>query len=293
MRVNQFNTKNPFNFFLVVVCAFVLTACKNFQNEDQGKLMARVNDHYLYQKDLEQLIPGDFSIEDSSDYRFAINRWAVKMLMLDQANLNLKDEKKEKFEKLVQDYHENLLVSAYSELMVSKTIDTAISRKQIKNYYANHTHNLSLRENWMKIRYVALKPNFPDLIKIKSRFARYNESDSSYFKAGVNKFQDSFLGDSTWVRQSSIEKRLKAFASANKTILLPVEKGLFTLKNKNTVVLGVMKEILERSEKAPLSLVKTKVKQIILNQRKLSAKKELKKDIIKDAIENGKFEPQN
>lgn len=275
--------------FLILMGSLV--SCDNFRTQEKGNVIARVNDHYLYEKDLARETPEKLNGEDSAYSRHIIDRWATQKLLLDQADKNLTDEKKRELQKRVDDYRENLRVQVYTDLMVHKLIDTSITARQVQDYYDNHKESLYLNENWMKLRYVVVPVDFSGLPKIKREMKRFNESDSVSFLSRRSEFEALNLKSSTWNKRSLLEKKIKGFNSVNKTLLLPGKKGYFVLDNDELAVVGVVKNILKRRDDAPLALVEEKIKRIILNRRQLSVKKELKEDIIKDAIENGKFEP--
>jgi hypothetical protein len=53
--------------------------------------------------------------------------------------------------------------------------------------------------------------------------------------------------------------------------------------------LASIKDVLQRNETAPLSYIKTTLKEMILHKRKIELIRDIEKIIIKDAIKNNNF----
>ena len=102
----------------VLLLPCILAGC-NFLNEPEEKeVVARVNDSYLYREDVAKLISENTSPEDSTllvnNY---ITRWATQKLLLDRARVNLSGEQQAEFDRLVQNYRNELYAKAYTCLL--------------------------------------------------------------------------------------------------------------------------------------------------------------------------------
>ena len=88
--------------FLTIISLIVLCSC-DFINQDNLDIpIARVNDSYLYQKDIKNLIFGNILKDDSTlIVTNFINRWATKQLLIDQSIINLTQEKQDAYNNLV------------------------------------------------------------------------------------------------------------------------------------------------------------------------------------------------
>ena len=90
-----------------------LTSCDFFKKSGEENPIARVNDSYLYQDDIKDVVPKGTSKEDSifmvNTY---INRWARQLLLMDGALVNLSEKKQDNFSKLVEQYKNDLYTKA-------------------------------------------------------------------------------------------------------------------------------------------------------------------------------------
>ena len=251
--------------------------------------MARVNDNFLYEKDIQKLISEDTTPEDSilivNNY---INRWATQQLLIDQARINLSADQLEQYEKLVQEYQNDLLTEAYKNVIVSKQLDSTITELEYRDYYETNKENFRLKDLLVKLRYVQLPVNYEGLASVREKLGRYNEKDRKSLNSQDYQFISSNFNDSVWVRKEILLNTLPAIRDNSEQVL---KKSNFTqLQDSLGVYLVKIEDVLNPNDTAPLSYVKPTLKQIILNKRKLELIKKLETDITRDAIETNNFE---
>ncbi len=251
--------------------------------------MARVNDNFLYEKDIQKLISEDTTPEDSilivNNY---INRWATQQLLIDQARINLSADQLEQYEKLVQEYQNDLLTEAYKNVIVSKQLDSTITEQEYRDYYETNKENFRLKDLLVKLRYVQLPVNYEGLASVREKLGRYNEKDRKSLNSQDYQFISSNFNDSVWVRKEILLNTLPAIRDNSEQVL---KKSNFTqLQDSLGVYLVKIEDVLNPNDTAPLSYVKPTLKQIILNKRKLELIKKLETDITRDAIETNNFE---
>lgn len=251
--------------------------------------MARVNDNFLYEKDIQKFISEDTTPEDSilivNNY---INRWATQQLLIDQARINLSADQLEQYEKLVQEYQNDLLTEAYKNVIVSKQLDSTITEQEYRDYYETNKENFRLKDFLVKLRYVQLPVNYEGLASVREKLGRYNEKDRKSLNSQDYQFISSNFNDSVWVRKEILLNTLPAIRGNSEQVL---KKSNFTqLQDSLGVYLVKIEDVLDPNDTAPLSYVKPTLKQIILNKRKLELIKKLETDITRDAIETNNFE---
>ncbi len=255
----------------------------------EENVVARVNDNFLYEKDIQKLISEDTTPEDSilivNNY---INRWATQQLLIDQARINLSADQLEQYEKLVQEYQNDLLTEAYKNVIVSKQLDSTITEQEYRDYYETNKENFRLKDLLVKLRYVQLPVNYEGLASVREKLGRYNEKDRKSLHSQDYQFISSNFNDSVWVRKEILLNTLPAIRDNSEQVL---KKSNFTqLQDSLGVYLVKIEDVLNPNDTAPLSYVKPTLKQIILNKRKLELIKKLETDITRDAIETNNFE---
>jgi hypothetical protein len=274
---------------LIIICLVGFVSCDYFKPTTDNNAIARVNDNYLYADDLKGLISEETKKEDSvlivNNY---INRWATQQLLIDQAEINLSQEKLDAFEKLVMEYREELYTEAYKNVIVSRQLDSTISVGEYVEFYELNRENFRLNDELVKVRYIHLDESYTGLSKTKEKFTRFNEIDKKELSELSIQFIDNNLNDSVWVEKEALLNVLPVLQSNNTQVL---KKSNFAqLQDSLGVYLVKIEDVLSLKEIAPLSYIKPTIEQIILNKRKLELIKKLEKDITKDAIRNNKFE---
>ena len=275
--------------FLIGLLVMV-NSCDFIKKSDGSNPVARVNENYLYEDDINDLVSEDTSKQDSILLiQNFINRWATQQLFVDGAKLNLSEEKQAAFDKLVVQYKNDLYSKAYIEALVKRSIDIAVSIDEAEAYYTNNKEVFKLNEELIKFRYIHLDENIINYANIRKQFRRYNKIDKKILDSISIQFKSYSFNDSIWIKLTQVIKKIPAVNSENKNQLLK-KSNFVQLKDSLGVYLMQINDVLVRNDTAPLEYVKPTIDQIVINKRKLELIKELEKDITKDAIKNKQFE---
>lgn len=276
-------------YIFVLFIGFFLVSCEYFKQDPPGVPVARVNESYLYDKDIQQLVTETTSKEDSilivNNY---ITRWATQQLLIDKAKVNLSRENLDTYERLVNDYKNGLYTEAYKNKIVLSQLDSSITENQFKEFYEANKENFKLNDELVKVRYLQVDPNYSELAKTKEQLQRFNTKDIAALRASEIKFKSFNFNDSVWIRREALVEAIPALKGKTDDVL---KKSNFTqLQDSLGVYLVKIQDVLQPNDIAPLSYVKPTIRQILLNKKKLELIKELEKDITKDAIKNNDFE---
>jgi len=274
---------------LIFLCCFIFISCDYFKQDVQIVPVARVNDTYLYEDDLKDLIFESTSKEDSIlIINNFITRWATQQLLIDQSIINLPHDQQEFFNKLVDEYKMDLYTEAYKSAIVTRQLDSTITNIQMMSFYEQNKENFKLNDELLKVRYVHVDINYTNLSALKKIFRRFNDEDKDELVDLSIKFKAFNLNDSIWIKNDVLLDALPILQANNKQLL---KKSNFTeLQDSLGVYLVKIEDVLKTNDIAPLSYVKPTIEQIILNKRKQELLKKLEKDITKDAIKNKSFE---
>ena len=287
------NLKHKSGLFILSFLLLLITGCDLFETSDPRVPVARVNESYLYEEDIRSLISEEYTPQDSalvvSNF---INRWATQKLLIDRAKVNLPEEKQREFEKLVQNYRNELYSKAYTDAIIAKQLDTSVSREMAEQYYEENGENFKLNEDLVKLRYVNLTKDNSDFNKIKTLFRRFNSNDRVALFDMAIQFNSYSLNDSVWVKSRQVYEKIGPLTPETNEGLLKKDNFL-QLEDSLGVYLVFVEDVKLRGEQAPLEYSLPTVKQILLNRRKLELIKKLEKDITQDAVKNDQFEIYN
>ena len=275
---------------IFILFTSLLVSCDFFKETDDRIRVARVGEKFLYEEDIKDLVAEGTPVNDSIQIISSfINRWATQQLLLAGSERNLSEQKQTDFNKLVEQYKNDLYTKAYLEALVKKSIDTSVNMTQAKEVYEANQETFKLNEELVKFRYITIPQNAINEDEIIKRFKRFNIEDKQFLDSISVQFKGYSLNDSLWIKASQITEKIAVLNSENKKELLK-KSNFVQLKDSLDLYLMQIEDVLSQNDLAPLEYVKPTIKQIVINKRKLELIKQLEKDITKDAIKNKQFE---
>lgn len=279
------NYKNIFFLF------FFLISCEDFNPNINDKIIARVDNSYLYLSDFQET---NYSFKTNEDSLLVINsfinKWALRQILLRQSQINLPEEKLNKIDDLVESYKFDLITNNYTEFLVSSKLDTIIAFNETFNFYRKNINNFKLNEPIYRVKYINFLKNNVDRRDIIRSFKRFNYEDRRFIDSLSFQFLDSFLADTIWLNKSEIIKNISFINSDNFKDFFSKRRKYFEIKGETDLSLLNIVESLKSNEDAPFSYVKSIVENIVLNKRKLNLIENFNKEILNDAIKTKKFE---
>lgn len=278
---------------IISVLGLLLFSCQKIDRDPTKKVIARVNDMYLYFEDIKHAIPPNVSKKDSlSLIQNYINTWATRELFMDQSRKNLTQKQLREFDDLVRDYKSTLYINAYKDAVIHKSIDMEITNEDLNTFYNENLKNFNLNEELVKLRYLHLPPDYNNTVATQKKLDRFNENDQEDLLNDKLEFLNFSLADSLWVSYSQVLSAIPVLETKEKSEVLKRGKYI-QLKDSLGIYMMKIKDVLQKNEVAPMDYIKPTIKQIILNKRKRELIKNLEKDITKDAIKNKQFEIYN
>jgi len=275
--------------FILGIC-FLMISCNLFREEVPNAVIARVNDNYLYEEDLNEVLDENLNEADSvSVTQNFINDWATNRLLMEGALLNLSVEEQSKFEVLIQRYKEDLYTNAYKDALIRKNLDSTVTDEEAINFYQENRENFTLKEDLIQLRYIHINEDFKDKEQLQDYFINFSREDQYALDSLALNFRNYFLNDSTWVKTADVRKQIPPINIGNSANLLK-KTNFLQLRDSLGLYLIAVKSTLSRNDKAPLAYIRPTIDQIILNKRKLELVKQLEKDLKEDAIKDKKFE---
>ncbi len=268
---------------IILLTLLIFNYCKESNEENNKKAVARVFDKYLYVDELNQVIYSGMSSNDSSikssNY---IDMWIRKQLLTHKANLNLSEEQID-VDKKVEDYRTSLLIYKYKQKFIEQKLDTNISDADINTYYESHLANFPLGNNIVKALYIKILKSDPEIYKVRRLFRSNKHKDiewlKEYSKLYATKF-DYFNNDWTYFNDLLIELPTKI---QNQVVYLKKNKYIQTEDSLYYYLINIKEHRLKR-QASPLIFVRSNVKSILLNKRKLQLLTELENNIYQNAL---------
>jgi hypothetical protein len=272
-----------------VIGVLLFVSCGSNNKKDDRKVIARVNDSYLYIDNINDIVPKGTAPKDSLELlKKYVENWVHESLVIQKAEDNLTDAQKN-VEKQLQDYRNSLITYAYEKELVKQKLDTNISVQEVEQYYNENKNNFELRDNIIKVIYVKVNKKAPGINKLEKWYKSEVLKDREQLAEYCHQFAENFyLDDNSWLLFDDLLKEIP-IQTYNKELFLQNNRLVEVSDSSYNYYLNI-KGFKIRNSISPLSFEKDNIKNIILNKRKLQLITKMKEDIYKDAFDDKKIE---
>ncbi|MFO8053734.1 MAG: hypothetical protein R6U19_01040 [Bacteroidales bacterium] len=279
-------------FFMGLLLSYWLTGCAFFGDDSGEDAVARVGDHVLYQQDIKGIIPAGGNEKDSIEaIENYIKNWIKQQTVLQKAEENLPEYQLD-VQKKLENYRRSLIIYRYETALIQQELDTIISEDEIKTYYENHKNEFTLRDNIVKVRYVKVPADAPNQRQLKSFLQSEDPEDHQKLMEFCDRYAvNYFLDDESWLLFNDLlrEIPIKTYNQEN------------YLKNNRYVVEEdslfkyhvIFKGFRIKESHSPLSFERDRIRDMIINQRKMKLIREMEEAVLKEAYEKNKIETFN
>jgi len=277
--------------FLVLFLFFTLFifSCQEAKKDEEikGTPVAQVGGNYLYKEELTELLPPNYSQEDSTNIvKRYVDNWIERKLLLKEAESKSGIDQKELQDRL-EDYKYQLLVHAYKQNYVNEHLDTLVTDPQISTYYQENKENFELKQPIVKAYFVKVKLNTPESqLDYLRKWMRSNLEPNSEATEKLKSYSygfaaSYFLQDDKWLPISE----LVANTPFDRNLLLQKNKFVES-EDKDYYYFLKIKDFKIQDQISPLDYVKNQIISVILNKRKVELQKELESKVMERAKEN-------
>lgn len=252
-------------------------------------VVAQVGRYYLYQSELDKVVPESASSEDSIALAHQyINAWASDVIFMDVAEAHLSKEDKD-VSKELEEYRRSLLKYKYEQKYVNERLDTAVAESEIKKYYETWPEQFVLDVPIVKARYMRISADSPNLGLIKKKMASTSVDDLvaadslTYFSADA---YTDYSGE--WI---TIVRLARNFGVDYGTLMSRMNRSMVEMKdNSGKLNIAYIEDYIAAGELAPIEYCRDRIRDIIISVRKQTLISNLERDLLQDARSKGKFQ---
>ena len=269
-------------FLLFIGCDFI--------ENKPDQVLARLGDEFYYKSDLIEIFPTGLSEEDSVIFvKNRINNWAKEKLLFKKALVNLGDKKQGDLNQLIESYKNELFSYAYQEKIVKSAMDTFISEQSVREYYNINKLNFKLKQEIINARYLKINSENYNLKDVVKRFKRFKQSDKIFLDSISLQFSSYYFNDSLWINKDVFFNKLPDINDRLKQNIVK-NKLFYRLEDSLELYLINIKNYKLKNDIAPFDFIKSTLKQVLLNKKKLEFISKFENEIIEDALQQNEFE---
>ncbi len=278
------------SWFTGLFLVLLVTSCHWFSSPQKPELVARYGADELYMSDIPASLYTGKSPEDSIvAVHYYIDKWALELMYVEKAGVNLSEEKLTELSELVANYRADLLALAYKEVMAQSALDSVVSPEEMAEFYQSEQVNFLLKEKIVQLRYVQAPLGYPALNQVRKSLKRFNKVDQKYLDSTSIYLDQVFINDSQWIPARELFVAIKPIMPENEHLYLK-NAQFFEIQDSLGVYLGQVKTVLTPPEVAPLSYVSEDIKTILINRRKQNYFRNLEKALLDEAIRKKELE---
>jgi hypothetical protein len=277
-------------FLQVFIGCDLIRMKKGQAAESTRKPVARVNSTYLYQEELEGIVPGKDGKEDSIARMTAyVNNWIRKQLLMSEAMKTI-DINEAEVERKVLDYRYSLIGYEFQNFYIKKHLNDSISDPEIEAYYKAHLDNFILKQNIIQGTYIKIRKEAPRTNRLRYLIYSGKEKEQHELKSYCLSFSTAYhLPDSSWIEFDKLVVNSPLAEIPNKIQFLKSYHYYET--NDNDFLYFIKIDAYKISDNvSPVEFVKEDIKNIILNKRKVELARKLEDEVYENAAKRKDFE---
>lgn len=251
--------------------------------------MARVYDDYLYESDLEGVVASGTLPKDSLLItKSFIDNWIRQRLIFEQAEKNLTGSQMD-FSKQLDDYKNSLIIYAYENELVRQKLDTVVTDDETQTYYDANLQNFLLKDNIVQLQYVKMPLKSTFSKQVKKLLNSDDPDDKNKLADLCEKIAaDYFLDSENWLFFNDVLKQIPV-KTYNQEEFLKNRRDL-EYQDSSFIYLVRFKDFKIKESVSPLSFEKQRIRDIILNKRKIELIARMQDDIFAAAQKKNVFE---
>jgi len=273
-------------YFILLTLSVSLFACKKAIQTDEPDALVKVNDRILTRNEVESLIPkGTTSADSLLLAESYIKKWVKDELVLKIAQRNLGSDK-ETIDKLVDAYRRSLLRYRYQEKLIQEKLSNEIQESDVLTYYDTNKAKFVLDKNLIKGLFLKVPADAPNLSEVKTWYKSGNVA--SLEKIEKYSIQNAAIYEyffDKWVDFDEIRNNIPNQIS-NPESFLRTNKILEVTDSSFCYFLNI-RQVLLKGQVEPFEYAEPRIREILINQRKLDFIKEFEEELYNDALDGG------
>jgi hypothetical protein len=189
----------------------------------------------------------------------------------------------------LENYKNSLTIYAYENALVRQKLDTLITEEETQIYYDANQQNFLLKDNIVQIQYVKLPLKSPVAKQIKKLLNSGNSEDKNKLADLCEKnASDYFLDSENWLLFTDVLKQIP-IKTYNQEEFLQNHRE-FEYQDSLYDYLVRFKDFKIKESVSPLNFEKQRIRDIILNKRKIELIGRMQEDVFSSAQKKNVFE---
>jgi hypothetical protein len=279
---------------ILILPLFILLfwGCQTTQQQDDGNIIASVNGKNLKTGDLNSIMPVyPLSEEDSAKFvETYIKDWIKQQLLVEEAKKVLSPEEQDVSKELEQ-YEQQLLIHKYKNKKINPINNAEITDDSIVSYYEANIDKFLLSFPIVKVKYIVFPPGMEiptDVNRALMSSASLPQSVNDYIYSYATKYDDF---NNQWVNFNNLF--LNTQHTPVNTIETLKQNKVISFENNSEKHIIIIEDYRLPGEQSPLDFVKGRIRNMLINNKKIDFLREIKDSLYNHALKYNNFKASN
>ena len=267
-------------FCLVLLC---LACSPSYDHKGKTPLVG-VDGHFLYEEDLQAVLPAGLSSDDSllfaDDY---VRNWVEEVLLYDKAEENIPDNAE--VERLVANYRKSLILHIYQQALVHQKLSAEVTEADVEAYYRDNLNLFKVDRPLIKGLFIKVPLKAPRLADVR-RWYRSERQDAVEHleKYGLrNAVKYEYFYDK-WLPAADVMARLPEGGAGIEAALR--QKRPVELTDTAFHYFLNVTDYRAVGEEEPYEVARSHARELLLNIRQVEFMRRMREDLYRRAVEN-------
>jgi hypothetical protein len=211
-----------------------------------------------------------------------------KQLLMQIASENAELDEAE-INRRIEDYRYDLTVYAYEKQYMIANLDTAVTEAQINEYYEQNKDNFELKQNIVKAMMMVVPKNSPRLSQVRKLIDDKDNLDQLKEMA-PNVATNYYLSDTAWIDFEELIANTPFMEEISNKMEVLRRNRLLESSDENNFYFIKVYDYKLSSDMSPLSFVKQRIRDIIINRRRVELRRRHENEILKQAEKDNNYE---
>ena len=262
-------------------------SCKERHDHGGRTPLVELDGNFLYHEDLQLVLPADLSKDDSLLFaEHYIRNWAEDVLLYEKAQSNIPNS--DEIDKLVENYRKALIMHTYQQELINQKLINDIPEQEIADYYEKNKELFKLENPLIKGLFIKVPLTAPQLNNVRRWYKTEKqdavESLEKYSLQNAVKYEYFY---DKWVSVTDILDMIplkvdtpEEYVNKHRQVELKDTAYYYFLNVSDYRGVG---------EEKPYEFARSEVKDLLVNQKRVSFMEQVKNDLYQQAVSKKKI----
>lgn len=256
-------------------------ACKEQHDHGGRTPLVELDGNFLYREDLQSVLPGGLTKDDSLLFaEHYIRNWVEDVLLYEKAQSNIPNNGE--IDKLVENYRKALIMHTYQQELIHQTLSEEISEQELTDYYTKNQELFKVERPLMKGLFIKVPLTAPQLGNVRRWYKTENREAVEHLEkySLQNAVKYEYFYDK-WVPMADVLDLMP---------LKAVDTEEYLNKNRHVELKDTafyyflnVSDLRRVGEQEPFEFARAQVKDMLLNMKQVEFMKQVKDDLYQRA----------